>query len=304
MDAKVEPVVVLGCPRSGTTYLMKVLNTLPDAECMSGTLLPVTIPHIVNRNLPQEVYDALAVGFERALDDYLHTGRYHSRSAAVQKWFAAPTTGPGGLLKALRGPRAFPRWMIYKEPFLSLAPDFVHRAIPKAKIIHIYRDGRDAANSLVRTYDVLTDDKLAHLRSAEMRLGRPYDHRYVPWWVEEGREQEFMSSTPYVRAIWMWKYMVRRCHDFFSRPALQGQVLLLRYEDFMRDPKTHGRAVLEHIGAAPNASLKRRLKGAHTASIGKYRRRPHEEVAAAERVAGAELKLYGYKVPPHPAHAE
>ena len=287
--------VVLGSPRSGTTYLMSVLNTIPDLECISGTLLPVAIPHVVNQDLDDDVYDALAVGFERALDAYIHSGRYHSRAGALQKWFRAPS-GAADLLKAFRGQRQMPRMLVYKEPALSFAPEFVLDALPDAKVIHIYRDGRDCANSLVKTYNVLTDEKLASLKGSEMRLGRPYDERYVPWWVEEGRDEEFIQSPPYVRAIWMWKYMLRRCHEAFSAPEIKdgGQVLLLRYEDFMREPLTYGRAVLDHLGAEPTSAFRRRLQKAHTRSIGKHCSRPAHEIRAAEQVAGAELELYGY----------
>ena len=75
---------------------------------------------------------------------------------------------------------------MYKEPLFSLAPEFVFDALPEAKIIYIFRDGRDIANSLVASYDVLTDQELTHLQSSEMQSGRSYDHRYVPWWVAEG----------------------------------------------------------------------------------------------------------------------
>lgn len=286
--------VVLGCPRSGTTFLIRALTGIPDAECVIGTLLPVAVPHVVRQDLPADIYDALAVGFERSLDAYLNSGRFNSRAAAIQKWFNAPT-GLRGLLDALRGRRAV-RQLIYKEPFLAFAPEFVNVALPMSRIIHIYRDGRDVANSLVRSYGVLTDENLTHLRSSEMRLGRRYDHRYVPWWVEDGLDDLFIHSTPFVRAVWMWKQMVRRCHDLFAESDVEesGRLLQVAYEDLMRDPLGFAGPILQHVHAEPTRRFYRRIKEAHPHSIGTYRSRDPHEIRAAEAVAGEELALLGY----------
>ena len=124
----IDCAVVLGSPRSGTTYLMRLLNTLPYCECLIGTLISSSIPQIAKQDLPSEIYDSLAVGFERSIDAYLHSGRFLNRASAIQKWMNAPS-GIGGLLKAVKGQRTVQR-MIYKEPFLSFAPDFVDRALP------------------------------------------------------------------------------------------------------------------------------------------------------------------------------
>ncbi len=294
VPARVEFGVVLGCPRSGTTFLMRALNALPDTECVNGIIFPSAIPQVVNQPLPPDIREALTVEFRQSLLRYLHSGFFNARAAAMQKWFAAPS-GPGGLWKALQGRRSVDR-LIYKEPFLSFAPAFAYAALPGARFIHLYRDGRDCADSLARSYDVLSDEKLTTLHHAEMRLGRKVDHRYVPWWVDDGDEADFLAATPYARAIWMWKTMVRRCHDFFAQPdvAAAGTVLALRYEDLMRDPLTHGQAVADHLGVPMNKWFRSRLKDAHTRSIGLHKNRSAEDLRAAERIAGDELRLFGY----------
>src|SRR5258708_1451573 len=194
----VQYVVVLGCPRSGTSFLGDALRALPNAECIFGHHLPVTVPHLVEQPLPPEVHDALAVGFRHSLENYLDTFS-NSRAAALNRWVQgqAPITDTW---RAFRRRRVVER-VVYKEPFLAFAPEFAFKALPRSKLIFMLRDGRDCAQSLVATYDVLTDEKLASLTTAEAPLGRRYDHRYVPWWVENGREVEFLACTPFVLAI-------------------------------------------------------------------------------------------------------
>lgn len=293
----VERAIVLGAPRSGTTFLMSVLGALEAAECVSGNLLPVGIVHLAAQDLPDDIREALERSFRGGLSDYLTTSLYHARSAALRKWWAA-SRKPSTLPDAWRG-RRVERMLVYKEPFLAFAPELPYRALPDARLLYIYRDGRDVADSLVRTYDVLTDERLASLETDEVQLGRRVGELYVPWWVGEsaGETELFLGASPYLRAVWMWREMVRRCRAFFERPdvAGSGRILQVRYEDLIAEPLRVGQKIVEHLGGQLSPIMRRQLVSAHPRSIGIHARREPAELARAERLAGDELEALGYR---------
>lgn len=100
----VERAVVLGVPRSGTTFPMHFLDALSEADCVTGHLLPIGIAHLAAQELPGDVRNVLERSFRGSLADYLTTGIYLSRSAALRKWWAASRT-VGGLRLAAKGTR-------------------------------------------------------------------------------------------------------------------------------------------------------------------------------------------------------
>ena len=294
---------VIGCPRSGTTFLMRALGALPTTDCVTGMLLPVAVPHVIGRGVEPEVEAALTVGFERSIDAYLHSGRFRSRAAALTGW-AASRAGVWALADALRGRRKVEAF-VFKEPFLSFAPRLATEGLPDARIVYLTRDGRDCASSLVRTYDVLSDARLTHLRGSEMRLGRrpdAADPRYVPWWVDEREQDAFLTASPWLRAVWMWREMARRTEAALATPEMRasGRVLRVRYEDLMAEPQAWSERLCAHIGVAPGRAFRSVLDEAHTGSIGSHRRRPKADVAAADALAGPELRALGYAAPVPP----
>jgi hypothetical protein len=288
--------IVLGAPRSGTTFLMDVLATLPDAECVTGNLLPVGIAHLAAQPLSGDLPALLQRSLRGTLGDYLLSPAFRSPWAALRKWWLIGCP-PRGLPGAVRGVRR-EHMLVYKEPFLAFAPALAYGVSDEAPVIHIFRDGRDVADSLVRSYDVLSDRKLADLQSNEAMIGRRVGALYVPWWVAEGEEERFLAASPYVRAIWMWREMVSRCRELFADPQVSraGRVLQVRYEDLVADPLAEGDRIVGHLRQRATRRTRRRLKAASPSSIGVHRRREQHEIAAAEQLAGEELAALGYEL--------
>jgi hypothetical protein len=117
--------------------------------------------------------------------------------------------------------------------------------------------------------------------------------------VSDGESESFLAASPYLRAIWMWREMVRRCRDFFDRPDVvaSGRILHIRYEDLIGDPLGQGQSIARHLGQQQlTPGMRKRLQSAHPRSVGIHRRRDRAELADAERLAGAELEMLGYSL--------
>ena len=285
--------VILGCPRSGTTFLTDVTSGADATETAVGRVFPSQVGPVLGATNDPELRRALGYSLRFTLNDHLEAVAA-SRTAALVELLR----GNSGLAETFDGLRRRRRLsvMVYKEPFLAFAPEYPYEALPGSRIIHIHRDGRDAADSLVRTYDVLSDARLASPDSNEVVFGRPVDGRYVPWWVAEGAEGEFLDASQYVRAVWMWREMVRLCTAFAARPDVveSGRVMAVKYEDVVSRPMEVGMQVIQHLGLKPNRRIEARLRAAKVGSIGIHRKRPQAEVARATALAGAELAALGY----------
>lgn len=286
--------IVFGASRSGTTFLMSVLDALPEAECVTGNLFPTPLIHLAAQEPPPETEDLLARSFRGAVRDFIGSASYRSRAAALRKWWVADR-GPVGLRAAVRGER-HERVIVYKEPFLSFAPRFAYEAFPESKLVYLLRDGRDVADSMVRKYDILSDAKLATLESNEAPLGRRRGKLMIPWWVGPGEEEKFVASDQFGRAIWMWAAMARRSQIFIESPEVvaSGRILTVRYEELMADPPGQGEALIEHLGMRVGRRARHRLAAAHGRSVGIHARRDAESVRRAEAIAGDQLRRCGY----------
>jgi hypothetical protein len=238
-------VFVVGSPRSGTTFLAGAIGALPGFVDL-GEVAPVkaAVPELAT--LPPA--DA---------------ARRLRRILVVARRV--------GLVGSVRA--------VEQTPEMAFLVPVVPLAYPKARVVHIVRDGRDVACSLLEK---------PWLRAEQARAddaGVPYG-AYPRFWVEPERRDEFERASDARRAAWVWRSYVTA--------AREGGALELRYEELASDPRRVGDELARFIDA-PVGLLVDALSRAHAESVGRYRRDlDAEQLAEVEAEAGELLRELGY----------
>lgn len=246
--AEVAPVVIGGCGSSGTTLLQHMLDRHPKIVC--GAESTVFLPRVIaSADL------AALFGLDPAeVDDW----RRRSRSQAdfILQFQAA-----------LRAHTGKPIWAD-KTPENVLRFDFACRHFPRAKFVHVIRDGRDVACSL--------------------------RHRV---WMKL-RDRSAPEAIAHCIAYWAERVERGRClrHD--------PRYIELRYEDLVADPEAAMRRLLAFLEIEWNDAVLRPDPGAaeraagkiDTAPVGRWRRElsPVERAMVSSR-AGRLLIDLGYE---------
>lgn len=284
---------ILGCPRSGTTLLSRVIGQLPYTRVAIGDLMLPATPsihaYLEEQGRDAALRDAMAASLARELERRANT---LSRADSLLA-FLRGQVGPLQALQGLRQ-RARRRRFVFKEPFLTFAPRLALAAKPGAAIVRILRDGRDVADSLVRSFGVLSDEDLRRTGSHEnpLALHRAGDY-WVPWWVTAHTVDAFLAGTPFVRAAVFWKAMVERAERGLDSPP-PGGLLDLRYESVVGRAGEAAAEIATFFATPLTPRLRRAAAQAHPRSIGGFHRRAAGEIRAAEALIGDCLERYGY----------
>jgi hypothetical protein len=212
-DAKIRPFFIVGVHRSGTTLLRYMLSS------HSRLYVPPEsdfIPYFFLRNPTEELSDRrIAEILDIIFTKYRFVGEWRGdrpQAAEFTRQLAAPT--PAALLDALYTAYArqngAERWGD-KTPIYASYLDLIHEIFPAAQFIHIIRDGRDAAQSMLAKYE-----------------------------ADEFHVDVFFAARNWVRRI-------RKAQASGARLG-PGQYYELRYEDLVVDPERELRGVCEFLG--------------------------------------------------------
>ncbi len=148
-----RPVFVLGSPRSGTSFVARSIGGVPGFADL-GELPPwkAAIPRLAL--LPEETA----------------AGELRRMLESIRRF---------GLVRRLRA--------VEQSPETAFVLPAVLRAYPQAAVVHMVRDPRDVAASLVQK------GWLRAGRSGRDDVGEPYGH-HPRFWVEPERREEFAAE--------------------------------------------------------------------------------------------------------------
>ena len=236
-------VFVVGSPRSGTTFLAGAIGAVPGfADLTEVTPLKAAIPSLVALEQAEAARRIRAI-LERV------------RGVA--------------LVRGVRG--------VEQTPETAFVLGAVLRAYPRARAVHVVRDGRDVACSL------LERGWLSAGRAGGGDARLPYGAEGRFWVPPEGRA-EFERVSDAARAAWAWRAYVTGAR------SVRERVLEVRYEALAESAPR----IAEHLGVEPSA-LQRSLVQFHDRSIGRFQRDLSvEQLADVERIAGSLLRELGY----------
>ncbi len=255
-----RPVLVIGAPRSGTTFLAGCIGRMPE----------------ISYHFEPRLTKAAA----RCVYDGSWSER---RGAAVFRLSYAAL-----LLAALDGGRRFSE----KNPENSFVIPFLAAALPGAQFVHIIRDGRDVAVSHAEQPWLSAASAGAGQRGRGGQLWGPYPR----WWVEPERREEFAAVADIVRSAWCWRRFTEAAlHGLAGLPP--DRSIEVRYESVVRDPAGTARLLSGFLGAsaAGHQALQAGLAEARPGSVGRWRATLSEQqVSEVEQETGPLLARLGY----------
>lgn len=285
-----RPVFVVGAGRSGSTFFANLFTDHPELayptrlsqrypdrpDIHRAAMVAIDLPLVagpLRRRLPLEeaypFWEHHAPGFSEPFRD-LRAGDVTDAARDA-------------LRRAVRGTLTRRRHRFFAKVTGWSRIGYLREVFPDARFVHVVRDGRDVANSLLGV-----DFWLGWRGPENWRFG-PIPEPLRSRWERHGRSFVALAAIA-------WILLTRSVEE--ARASLpEGAFVELRYEDFVEEPLRRVREVLDFADLAPAGELDDAVRSAsvHDRS-GKYRRQLTErQQRILEDVLADELPRYGYE---------
>jgi hypothetical protein len=277
-----------GATRSGTTLLRLMLDAHPEVAIPSEThFVPDMISRCVEGPVDADELAAIATGHPRWGDFGLDADEYAERVGGLEPLTAAEAVRAFYRLYAERQGKS--RWGD-KTPGYIRKTQPIQRVLPEARFIHMIRDGRDVALSVMPLgFGPSTVTEAAELWVKRVSTGR-----------RQARAANHYTEVTYEELIADTEGTLRRVCDFLD---LSFDAVMLSYHERASErlaekardlPKEGGRSQPAEARVASHALAS---EAPRPDRIGRWRREMSaEDVAAYEAVAGPLLAELGYEL--------
>jgi len=255
------PVIILGAPRSGTNVLRDVLGSPASAVTWPCDEINYLWRH-GNRAFPSDELPRVAA------------------TDSVRSFVRAR-------FERLAGPGI--THVIEKTCANCLRVPFVDAILPDARYIHIVRDGRDAALSIMKRWTggaalgyVLRKARFVppvdvpyyawrYLRSRLARFARP-DGAVGSWGPRFDGIDELLREGPLSRVCAeQWRRCVREAADALERLPAERSIRV-RYESFVEAPELEAARIADFVGLPPpDGGWRAHTTGVHRDGVGRWK---------------------------------
>lgn len=307
MAAIDRPIFIVGCPRSGTGILYQTLRLHPSVAWVTpfsnwicGKQWFRQVPprlawmaELVINRIPNALLPTFLQG---PYDGSLGLSSLHETHEGQSIWTRVFSNPPNHLATEREATpevqsylHAVVRWHLHyhdcprflsKTPRNALRLRFLHALFPNARIIHLIRDGRAVARSILKR--------------------RQTDHgRLDEWWgVRPPGWDSMLTDPPLKQAAWTWKQCLQQVRAD-SSVFRDDQFFELHYESFATDPEHHLRRLFSFVDLDPEAFFqsehRHQIKEIHRPQQTWETKLDTNQKAFLNETLGEDLRRYGYE---------
>ncbi len=283
------PIFVIGSPRSGTTVLSEIISSMPYSELFHDILITPHIVHKIADGISSQDYEFYICEIRANIESAIRQQRQR-RILLLAKLLKGKISlkefSHSILLKTRLDSNFYENIrFIYHEPFLTMNPELILDIFPEAKIVHIIRDPRACASSLIQSYNAFSDELILNMQNSneiysqipEIGIIKSIKEKRVPYWVDKSDIELFIEGPNYLRAYLLWEYLEKSCYEKVSNSTKFNKTnyILLQYNDFVSKPKLYVNKLNDFLEANIAKGEFNRL---NTKSINKYKNFIDEKV--------------------------
>ncbi len=259
--------LITGVARSGTTILGKLISSLKSVEFEYEPWLLAQLPLLEKEGLIESgVASELLQGniYElfnsRLLGRGVNVRTTDDSAIAIDdlryKWEKLKTRDDAKKYAAENNSLLVMK-MVNLQPFYP----FLFRSLPNVKIIHIVRNGLDAALSIQKKH-WFSDAALNNTESVSIKKRAAGKERFLPWWVNQEDEERFIKYSEFSRGLCAWRTLMEHHGKTFLRltAAEKKNYFEVRYETLIQNPAETLKGICRFLAADFGARTETILK--------------------------------------------